>query len=671
MASLTFGDSFFENGDITAFSTVRSNDADGAGEMPFSGSLQLSASTFSVYDIYESYGKGKVDAICAGRGYDLANLQGNDFIKMMLEVSELNVNDVVRLFRNAKLIDCLGASVLKMEEGEGSSGGIDDPQLRRLHDERADLFRVLADADSINDLEAKDLQAVIEFLRPIKNVPLALGIERRDEITAEPPTFWSRIAHDYELFGMLPGKTTMANQRAQLCQQIKDLENLTEKTPQQHWEAYLEILAKECAYKEFPEGAIIPAPPSSTQGSPRFYKVMKQCAAGAGMVAYILTRATSDMNDLPPLIMFRGSVFYPAGLDALSTCVTDLEPNLAEMAFERGKEQLFTELSKEGLLSADEQQLQIVGHSLGGTLAERFACEYAQRRLTESLPSEELNNLQAIKMNIFNSPGVGNKKANEFKEAMSQLNDFTVEGTLYKTKGDIVDLAGGAHIGYGCARENTPFTVVLFEDVDVRFNFTYFHIVNFLNQPDHSSRKEIGRITEGLALEVELGNATIKAYLTEFMRLTIGLLTYLLLLAPYLLIRCLFGWRGNNLAQAEDLGRLQSQFKTDITQLTHLLIDAVEPEDAVLEGQSWLRDRIKNFLDNCLMNIRDGEEKRIVLEELFDQMQSLAPSLVLNEILFNAADLKLKTDLEECDFPLLAEAYARAVNDVFHEMLHE
>jgi hypothetical protein len=614
--------------------------------------------------IYQTYGSSRVNAFCAKNGYDLVamNVNGhamnkNDIVRIMLGLSELKVDDVLQILRNARMIDRLGVPLLNItsddSDSEGDFEGIDDLLLKRLLIEHDELFKVLTGAESLNDLDAAHFQAILKLLSPIANVPSVLGIEATSPITANPASFGASLSYNSDLFGMLSGKTSMANERAQLFNQVAALPGDTD---EERWEGYTELLAKEIAYKEMEEGTIIPAPMFEGCDQPRFYKVAKRCAAGTGMVAYLLTPATPDMKELPPFVLFRGSVFFPSGLDAFSTYVTDLEPILAERAFEGGKEQLFAELDRNGFF--DEQNIQIAGHSLGGALAEHFVWECAQRQLNHP---GSLNNLATINMSLFNSPGIGYGKANEFREILDRIEGFKIEGKLYKTKGDIVDLAGGAHIGYGCDREKAHFEVLLLSDNGSSLSLALAHIANFFSESRDSA--EITRITGGPELEIELGNRTIKASLVEFMRLTIGLITYLLLLAPYFLTRCLWGWRGAKIKPTEDLEFLQSRFNNDFDQLSNLLGKEIS-EEAITRGREWLEDKIKGYLDDCLAHIKDAREKQRIRLAMVEEMQQLPREFMLNMLLFNAENLKLKAGLRDEDFPVLAEVCTNALEAV-------
>lgn len=590
--------------------------------------------------LYDLYGHFKVNSYCRSRGFDLekaSSLSRRAVIKIMLGLSESMQSDLFTVFRNIKLIDKLGLSALKIPSGRLEE--IEDPRLRLIWRHHPELWRSLQSVESISELTSHQFQELIDILTPVKNMPEILGLAIREDFGLRPATCWTAFSYDASCFNALAGREMLANERIQLASFIADLPG---DTYEEVWEAYLEHLTKRLAYKELPVGSLMPAP-NSRNGTAQFYHVHQLCVGDKGMVAFILTRATTDMVDLPATILFRGSAFYPSGLGAMSTFMTDVEFKIGKMAFDSGKESLFSALKKVKFL-VGENEIQVLGHSLGGTIAERFSLEFIKRYQQKSLGTDSLQNISKIRLGLYNSPGVGASTAREF-QTLTDAVDFYVEGVLYKAKGDFLDLFGGPHIGSYCDRMKISFKVVVQYAEEICTSLAAAHIGLFLSRANHLKEKDVTEIIDGVDLEVELGNETAKAGFLEFVRLIFGLFSYLLLVIPYLIIRCCCGWRGSQVEE-NNLEEIQRAFTDDLEYLSNLLQNDEESPLVLEEGKRWLKQRLEFYLDTYLSSVEISRRDN-VRSELIERMRTMKKEKILDVLFFSLPDVKLNEDFFE------------------------
>jgi len=231
------------------------------------------------------------------------------------------------------------------------------------------------------------------------------------EIRGLPTEFHARLVHDDAL---------EADERRALMDEIRPLKDLY---------AFCEILVKALVNRELPQGLYIPVPQGLSK-EPLYYRIAEQFISGGGLVAYGLVPATrSSWKKLDPIILFRGSLFYPAGLDAMSSYVTDMESWLGYSGYQSGKDSMarFMEALPEG------KGVIVTGHSLGAAQAQWFTIDHAPK----------------IKELItFNGPGLPKTAVKQFNEKLKRQR-VPLKISLFRTSKDIIDLVGDHHLGWG------------------------------------------------------------------------------------------------------------------------------------------------------------------------------------------------------------------------------
>lgn len=222
------------------------------------------------------------------------------------------------------------------------------------------------------------------------------------------------------------------------------------------WEGYLEILTKALIYREMGIGALIPAPNPNDPQKIDYYKIAQKIVTGKGFTADLLTPLDPE-SKLPSILVCSGSNFHPSGLDALSSYISDMEYNLGDEAYTSAVNELRALMQK-----IDTGSLIVTGHSLGGNLAQQIAARFPDK-------------LQRVV--TYNAPGVSKEVNATFKENSKELNG-KLKIDIYQTSTDIVDLAGGLHIGYNNDKTEVSLTRFYLENPLTTFAHTYLCLAN-------------------------------------------------------------------------------------------------------------------------------------------------------------------------------------------------
>lgn len=498
--------------------------------------------------------------------------------------------------------------------------------LERLMNEGLALHQEL-NAKSITALSPQAFQKIHDFLNPIK------AIFRDQNLAISklpiPRGLWNKISFGLEWFGMSSRKKVLVFETADA---IKQIEELPQTNYSEKMEGYREVLARYFSYSEATEGALIPAP--LQDGTMGYYRVAKQITTGKGMVAYVLTRATDQMEELAPIVLFRGTAPFPSALDSCSTILTDLELDIGSMAYRSGKKKLFDALKYEGILNGDKR-LEVIGHSLGGVFAQKFTLDFTECVARKTLGHKGLEGIKEIELALFNSPALDKRSNLKFKRLIERDDvALQVGGKAYFTRGDIVHLAGSRYLVYGCNRNKVPFEVKFCSGDGI-----WKHSASFFNKEGlQIKNRKIVTVTEGKALDRALINKGFKVFLVQLLRYTIGLLFYLLLIIPYLLKRLMCGWRRPKMSPHIDMEAINSAFRKDHKKLLQLL---ALPEDEALNPKTnaWLEAAIDNYRGETLHTT------------CLSQLTALAPKDVAQKVLFEKMETTLKNQLKSSSLP--------------------
>ena len=214
---------------------------------------------------------------------------------------------------------------------------------------------------------------------------------------------------------------------------------------------YHYALAKAIAYREMDPGHLIKSPEG-------YYEVYSKVVKG-GMVAYALKTATAAMN-LPPIILFRGTLTALAGLHSLDSILTDIDPTIGQTAYYVGKEKLKELLNDPRFMGSEGTTVCLLGHSLGGVLAQYLVADLASGAISSKV----------TKVNYFitNTAAAPLQMADSFAKSMKAGNkDITVSGTLIRESNDPINSAGERFLGHDC-KESSRFSIeCLSVDTDI------------------------------------------------------------------------------------------------------------------------------------------------------------------------------------------------------------
>ena len=181
-------------------------------------------------------------------------------------------------------------------------------------------------------------------------------------------------------------------------------------------EVFYQAFAAASYYKEFEIGQII----QTTYGA---FVVTSQIENNEGLRA-LYFEPLDDLNG-SPILSIRGTVSSHIG-----NVLDDLHSSIGSLAFQSGKDQLFELLSKSLLKFLGG--CVIVGHSLGGAIAQQTAAAFVKERFIKQVY-------------YFNSPGVGLEVVNAFISSCRQLEIFP-EIIEVRHENDLVSFFGGDHL---------------------------------------------------------------------------------------------------------------------------------------------------------------------------------------------------------------------------------
>lgn len=484
--------------------------------------------------LHHIYGEERVSEITLKLGYKWdaidqtgTSLLKKDVIKIMMSLSDVNINDLKKVFYDAKIMYQIHSSALQPNDKTHLLKTFQlerSPLLERLFEEEGFLEIVNKHA-SFEELSSQELNALLCLLNPFENLHETLGCLSA-KISTGPRSLWQKISFSKDHKEHESRASAMLRERLELQNEVAHLPGDTFK---HKWEAYKELLTKGISYRELEEGMLIPAPLAT--GGIGHYKVVKQCASGHGMVAYILKSASSDQM-LPSMVLFRGTPFYPTGLSSGASVLSDLEPFIGLSSYNSGKEELLNAIKESGLL--DQEGMEVLGYSLGG-----LHTQFLVHDLTAMKEKNQIA-LKQINMTLFNSPAPY-FLARNFRKMMLRLKgEFIVSGQLFKVKGDPCDFFGGSHLGYGSDREAVPFEIIISKADKINPHTAFLYGVK---RPENFSER---RITDAQEIDLHLSNKNWRATLAEIFRVVVGLLLIVELALLLLIKRLICRWRGKS-----------------------------------------------------------------------------------------------------------------------------
>lgn len=182
-------------------------------------------------------------------------------------------------------------------------------------------------------------------------------------------------------------------------------------------EAYFQILAQNGSYKKWETNDLLN--PSLQYAGPAF-RVEETFHFPHGISGAVLVAAGH-----PPIIALRGT--DPSNHHNL---LDDLQENIGTLNCTRYEGELLALLQR---TAAAHGRIHIMGHSYGGTVAERLTAAHPHL---------------ITRCTAYNAPGVGDAVVKQFQENVQKLPHNTAAPTIwtYRHAKDIVSLLGGSHL---------------------------------------------------------------------------------------------------------------------------------------------------------------------------------------------------------------------------------
>lgn len=255
------------------------------------------------------------------------------------------------------------------------------------------------------------------------------------EITSTPSWLTALVRHNRML---------MDQEIRQLLDRL-DVEN--------NQDAADELLVKGLIPRELDLGTVFKFPINEITSC--YYFVYAEIMTGDGAVVYGF-KPLSDHSDALPIIACRGTLFYPSGLDAISTIINDLETNIGASAYESAKKEI-DELISDPNFRKQDQLLLLKGFSLGGALCEEIACD---------------NPHLIGGMSLFSPLGIKYDRVKSFANWVNaQDENYELTISHHRVAGDCCDHLGDALLGLGIEHKN------------VNVSLTYVYPYSCLNIP--------------------------------------------------------------------------------------------------------------------------------------------------------------------------------------------
>ena len=156
----------------------------------------------------------------------------------------------------------------------------------------------------------------------------------------------------------------------------------------------------------------------------------------------IVFRGTYDRDSVNRDISFREKEYY-FGFEGPG-----------RRSFNKRQKKILKKLGKHlKMLNRDDSYaINLMGHSLGGSDAQRMCHAITKKLYDQSFPL----NLNQLELNVYNSPAIEEKVSKEFLNAVDELKDVEFSLRYFDTKNDIIQKSGGVRLGFSENEKNIP-----------------------------------------------------------------------------------------------------------------------------------------------------------------------------------------------------------------------
>ena len=264
------------------------------------------------------------------------------------------------------------------------------------------------------EADATAAKVVPQIHSPTNQLAQNQPIQRQEQVEEDKVEEEQTVSNEFPTLG-----SSIQNEQYSNVSHIqRDLVNEDAASKVDSLDVVYELIAHKLAYKGI-DG--IPEDMGQWLDNQGYQRNWLDTVQGSGLFCGLIM--PKQGSDKLPVLAFKGTDFSKTG-DALA----DVDPAAVGFtAFKLKQEQI------QGLISQAGRKVVVTGHSLGGALAQHAASAFT-------------GNIS--KVVTFQAPGISQEQVRQFNNNVNDMEeDERPEVVHHLATGDIVDLAGGKHIG--------------------------------------------------------------------------------------------------------------------------------------------------------------------------------------------------------------------------------